>query len=65
MSDLKEIDEHAAIFGIHRKKPNPNADKLEMLDWFWSLLHSGSTTGMIRRAIHNKRVEITGEGEKA
>lgn len=36
-----------------------------MLDWFDEICRQGMTIGMLRRAIHNKRVEITGEGEKA
>lgn len=38
---------------------------LEALTWFGKLCRSGSTIGMIKLAVHNKRVEISGEGERA
>lgn len=36
-----------------------------LLDWFDSICRQGMTIGMLRKAIHNKRVELTGNGEKA
>lgn len=39
--------------------------EMEILDWAMQLCGSGMTVGMIRKLLHNKRVEITGEGEKA
>lgn len=39
--------------------------QIDILLWAMQLCGSGMTTGMIRKALHNKLVEITGEGEKA
>jgi hypothetical protein len=39
--------------------------QLELLDWAMGRCYSGSTPSMIRRDMHNKRVELSGEGEKA
>lgn len=40
-------------------------EKIELLNWFMQLCGSGATTGMIRKLVHNKLVEITGDGERA
>lgn len=39
--------------------------QIEILEWAMRLCLTGSTPAMIRKAMHNKLVEITGEGEKA
>lgn len=39
--------------------------QLELLNWMMRLCSSGYTTGMIRKFLHNKYVELSGEGEKA
>ncbi len=38
---------------------------IQLCNWFLQCLGTGMTTGMIRRLVHNKIVEISGEGEKA
>lgn len=40
-------------------------DKVELLNWMLQVCGSGMTSGMIRKIVHNKLVELTGEGEKA
>ena len=39
--------------------------QVEILTWAMRLCFTGSTPSMIRKALHNKLVEITGEGERA
>lgn len=41
------------------------AAQLDLLNWFMKLCGSGQTTGMIRKIVHNKYVELSGEGERA
>lgn len=41
------------------------SSQLDLLNWFMKLCGSGQTTGMIRKIVHNKYVEISGEGERA
>lgn len=38
---------------------------IEILDWMLQQTMTGMTLPMLRVVIHNKRVEISGEGEKA
>lgn len=37
----------------------------EILTWAMKICGTGSTPSMIRKILHNKHVEITGDGEKA
>lgn len=37
----------------------------EILTWAMKLCFTGQTPAMIRRCLHNKLVEISGEGERA
>lgn len=39
--------------------------QVELLNWFMQLCGSGATTGMLRKIVYNRLVELTGEGEKA
>ncbi len=39
--------------------------QLEILDWMLEQTMTGMTLPMLRVQIHNKRVEISGEGERA
>lgn len=41
------------------------AEKIELLNWAMQVCSTGSTPSMIRRVLHNKLIEIAGEGEKA
>jgi len=38
---------------------------IDMLDWMLNQTMTGMTLPMLRAQIHNKRVEISGEGERA
>lgn len=38
---------------------------IKLLNWAMSLCCTGMTPSMIRRELHNKLVEISGEGERA
>jgi len=46
-------------------EPLFDAARADALKWAIQLCGSGMTVGMIRKLLHNKIVEITGEGEKA
>lgn len=52
---------------IDRKQADEmvEAAQVDIINWAMQLCGSGMTTGMIRKLLHNKIVEITGEGEKA
>lgn len=39
--------------------------KIQLCNWFLQMLGTGMTTGMIRRIVYNKIVELEGKGEKA
>lgn len=56
-------------FFSHRDRPQINKEiteeQIKLLNWVIQLTGSGLTNGMIRKACHNKIVELTGEGEKA
>lgn len=39
--------------------------QIDLLNWAMQLCGSGISTMTIRKLLHNKLVEITGEGEKA
>lgn len=57
----------AGCYGIDSRhlEAEITRDKVELLNWVMQLCGSGSTTGMIRKLVHNKLVDITGEGQKA